>query len=61
MYKYEVYEREKPEKRRLLRYKLFAIISAPAVEIKTVIDGIVDSAAYSGKFCKELLSIPFSD
>ena len=61
MYKYEVCEREKPEKRGLLRYKLFAIISAPAVEIKTVIDGIVDSAAYSGKFCKELLSIPFSD
>ncbi len=61
MYKYEVYEREKPEKRGLLRYKFFAIISAPAVEVKTFIDGIVESAAYSGKFCKELLSIPFSD
>ncbi len=61
MYKYEVAEREKPEKRNLLKFKLFAIISAPAVEIKALIDGIVESVSYSGKFCKELLSIPFSD
>ena len=61
MYKYEVYERERPEKRKLFRYKLFAIISAPAVEIKALIDGIVDSISYSGKFCKEFLSLTFSD
>ncbi|MFH1655031.1 MAG: hypothetical protein ABH954_00260 [Candidatus Omnitrophota bacterium] len=61
MYEYEVYEREKPEKRNLLRYKLFAIISAPAVEMKALIDGVVDSVTYTGKFCKEFLSIPFSD
>ena len=61
MYKYEVYEREKPEKRNVFRYKLFAIISAPAVEMKALIDGIVDSCTYTGKFCKEFLSIPFSD
>lgn len=61
MYDYEVHGREKPEKRGLLRYKLFAIWSAPAVEIKSVLDGVVDSVSYAGKFCKELLSLPFSD
>jgi len=61
MYKYEVYEREKPEKRGLLRYKLFAVWSAPAVELRTVIDGLVNSVAAGGKFFKEFLSIPFSD
>lgn len=61
MYKYEVYEREKPEKRGLLRYKIFALWSAPAVELKAIIDGLVNSAAAGGKFFKEFLSIPFSD
>ncbi|HOW42895.1 MAG TPA: hypothetical protein P5110_06510 [Candidatus Omnitrophota bacterium] len=61
MYAYEVYEREKPEDRGLLRYKLFAILSAPAVEVKSLIDGLVESVNYGGKFGKEFLSIPFSD
>jgi len=61
MYKYEVDEREKPEKRGLLRYKIFAIWSAPAVELKAIIDGLVNSVASGGKFFKEFLSIPFSD
>jgi hypothetical protein len=61
MYQYEVHEREKPEKRHLLKHKLFAFWSAPAVETKSIIDGIVDSARFSGKFFKEFLSIPFSD
>lgn len=61
MYKYEVKEREKPEKRDCLKFKFFAVISAPAVETKALIDGIVESVSFSGKFCKEFLSIPFSD
>lgn len=61
MYKYEVHEREKPEKRGLLRYKIFAVWSAPAVELKAIIDGLVNSVASGGKFLKEFLSIPFSD
>ncbi|MDD5347046.1 MAG: hypothetical protein PHT59_00355 [Candidatus Omnitrophica bacterium] len=61
MYQYEVYGREKPEKRGLLRYKLFALWSAPAVELKAVINGLVQSVSFAGDFCKELLSIPFSD
>ena len=61
MYQYEVYEREKPEKRGRFRYKLFALLSAPAVELKAIIDGTVQSVSFAGSFCKELLSIPFSD
>jgi hypothetical protein len=61
MYDYEVHGREKPEKRGLLRYKLFALWSAPAVELKAIIDGLVSSVSYAGSFCKEFLSIPFSD
>jgi len=61
MYEYEVYGREKPEKRGLIRYKLFALFRAPAVGLKAIIDGAVSSVSYAGSFCKELLSIPFSD
>lgn len=61
MYDYEVKGREKPEDRNLLRYKIYAIVSAPAVETKAIIDGVVKSVTYTGKFFKEFLSIPFSD
>jgi hypothetical protein len=61
MYKYEVRKREKPEKRDLLRYKLYAVASAPAVETKAIIDGVVSSVTFAGKFLKEFLSIPFCD
>lgn len=61
MYRYEVHEQEKPEKRHLLHHKIYSIVSAPAVETKAVIDGVVSSVTYAGKFLKEFLSIPFSD
>ncbi|MCU0650865.1 MAG: hypothetical protein MUC52_01345 [Candidatus Omnitrophica bacterium] len=61
MYTYEVHEREKEEKRAQLRHKLYAIISAPAVETKAAIDGVVNTVTYAGKFFKEFLSIPFCD
>jgi hypothetical protein len=61
VYNYEVYEREKPEKRGLLRYKIFAVCSAPAVELKAIIDGAVNSVTSAGKFFKESLCIFFSD
>lgn len=60
-YNYEVYGREKPEKRGLLRYKLFAIWRSPGEQIKGTIDGLVDSVKSAGQFSKELLSIFFSD
>ncbi|MFA6384664.1 MAG: hypothetical protein WCY10_04755, partial [Candidatus Omnitrophota bacterium] len=61
MYQYEVHGQEKPEKRRLLHHKIYSIVSAPAVETKAVIDGVVSSVTFAGKFLKEFLSIPFSD
>jgi hypothetical protein len=61
MYRYEVHEQEKPEKRHLAHHKIYSIISAPAVETKAAIDGVVSSVTYAGKFFKEFLSIPFSD
>jgi len=61
MYHYEVHGREKPEKRRLLCHRIYSVVSAPAVEAKAVIDGVVSSVTFAGKFCKEFLSIPFSD
>ena len=61
MYQAEVYGREKPEKRGKFRYRMFALWSAPAVECKAIIDGLVDCGRFTGKFFKELLSIPFSD
>jgi hypothetical protein len=61
MYHYEVHGREKPENRRQLLHKMYAIVSAPAVETKAVIDGVVSSVIFAGKFFKEFLSIPFSD
>jgi hypothetical protein len=61
MYRYEVWEREDESKRGLFKYKLFAIWSAPAVEIKAIIDGLVKGVSSAGQFFKEFLSIPFSD
>jgi phosphoribosylformylglycinamidine (FGAM) synthase-like enzyme len=61
MHQYEVRDREKPENRDLLRHRLFAIVSAPAVETKAIIDGVVSSVTFAGKFLKEFLSIPFAD
>lgn len=60
-YEYEVYGSEKPEKRGLLRKKLFAIWRSPGEEMKGSIDGLVDSAKAGGQFLKEFLSIFFSD
>ena len=61
MFRYEVFEQEKPENNKRLRSVLFALWSSPSVEIKSIVDGIVDSSRYTGKFIKEFLSIPFSD
>ena len=60
-YEYEVYGSEDPEKRGLLRKKLFAIWRSPGEEMKGLIDGLVDSAIAGGQFLKEFLSIFFSD
>ncbi len=60
-YKYEVYEREKPEKRNQTKYKLFGLWRAPGEEAKAIIDGSVDSVKSAGNFLKEFISIFFSD
>ena len=60
-YNYEVYGSEKPEKRGLLRKKLFALWRSPGEEMKGIIDGLVDSAKATGQFLKEFLCIFFSD
>ena len=60
-YQYEVHEREDPQKRGLMRYKLFAIWRAPGEEAKGVIDGIVGSVKSLGNSLKEFISIFFSD
>ena len=60
-YNYEVWEREKEEKRGLLRYKLFGIWRAPGEQLKGMIDGVVDSVKGCGKALKNILSIFFSD
>lgn len=60
-YQYEVWGREKPEKRGRLRGKLFGIWRAPGEEAKGIIDGVVDSVTAAGRLCKEFLSIFFSD
>ncbi len=60
-YQYEVWEREKPEKRGQLRYKLFSLWRAPGEETKGIIDGLVDSTKAGGQVLKEFISIFFSD
>lgn len=60
-YDYEVYGSEDPEKKGLLRKKLFAIWRSPGEEVKGIIDGLVDSVKAGGQFLKEFLSIFFSD
>ena len=60
-YDYEVYGSENPEKRGLLRKKLFALRRSPGEEAKGIIDGLVESVVASGDFLKEFLSIFFSD
>jgi len=60
-YQYEVYGREKEEKRGLLRYKLFALWRAPGEEAKAVIDGCVESVESLGAATKNIISIFFSD
>ena len=60
-YIYEVWEKEKPEKINLFRYKLFALWRAPGEETKGIIDGLVNSVQASGNCLKELISIFFSD
>lgn len=60
-YMYEVWGREKEEKRGLLRYKLFALWRAPGEEAKSIIDGLSESVTSAGTVIKELLSILFSD
>ncbi|MCX7927933.1 MAG: hypothetical protein N2606_07385 [Candidatus Omnitrophica bacterium] len=61
MWQYEVYGKEKPQKRGLWRYRLYALWRAPAVELKAGVDGVVQSITYLGSFSKELLSIFFGD
>ena len=60
-YNYEVYGSEKPEKRGILRKKLFALWRSPGEEAKGIIDGVVDSVKATGEFLKEFISIFFSD
>lgn len=60
-YTYEVWEREKPEKRGLWRYRLFALWRMPGEETKGIIDGLVGSVEATGGFLKEFISIFFSD
>lgn len=60
-YQYEVWGREKLEKRGLLRYKIFALWRVPGEEIKGIVDGLVDSGKTGGEFIKEFISIFFSD
>ena len=60
-YDYEVYGSEKPEKRGLLRKRLFALWRSPGEEAKGIIDGLVESVKAGGQFLKEFLSIFFSD
>lgn len=60
-YKYEVWEREKPEKRGLLRYKMFGLWRAPGEESKGIIDGLTESINFQGQALKEFISIFFSD
>ena len=60
-YSYEVWGREKPEKRGLLRYRLFAIWRAPGEEIKGIVEGVEKSITAGANFIKELISIFFSD
>jgi len=60
-YEYEVYGGEDPEKKGLLRKKLFALWRSPGEETKGLIDGLVDSVKAGGDFLKEFLSIFFSD
>ena len=60
-YTYEVWERENPTKRGLLRYKVFALWRAPGEEIKGVIDGLVESIQAGGNLLKNFLSLFFSD
>jgi len=60
-YNYEVYQREKPEKRGKLRYKLFAIWRSIGEVGKGVIDGFKESVIHTTRALKELISIFFSD
>ncbi len=60
-YNYEVYQREKPEKRKKLRYKIFAIWRAPGEIVKGVIDGVTEGVLSGAKALKEVISIFFSD
>ena len=60
-YTSEVWDREKPTKRGLLRYKIFALWRAPGEEVKGLIDGLVESAQAGGDLLKNFLSIFFSD
>jgi hypothetical protein len=60
-YQYEVYGREKVEKRGLFRYKMFAFWRAPGEELKALIDGSVEAVSFGGDAIKNILSAIFSD
>lgn len=60
-YTYEAWEREKKEKRGLLRYKMLGIWRAPGEEAKGIIKSLVNCTKNGGKFLTELISIFFSD
>ncbi|HIE43547.1 MAG TPA: hypothetical protein EYP78_01960 [Candidatus Omnitrophica bacterium] len=61
VYEYEVWGREKPEKRGYLRYKIFFLWRIPGELLKAVIEGAVGMVNAGGKFLKEAVSIFFSD
>ena len=60
-YDYEVYGREKEEKRGLFRYKMFAVWRAPGEELKATIDGCVEAVSSCGAAVNEIISAIFSD
>ncbi len=60
-YTYEVYGREKEEKRGRFRYKMFAIWRAPGEELKATVSGITEGVTSLGKALNEVASVIFSD
>ncbi|MCM8774369.1 MAG: hypothetical protein NC820_06525 [Candidatus Omnitrophica bacterium] len=61
MYNYEVWGREKIEKRGLLRYRLFALWRGIGEETKGIISGITNTFVSTERVFSELISIFFGD
>ena len=60
-WQYEVEGREKPEKRGLFRYKIFAVWRAFGEEMKAMVKGVAGSVKAAGSALEEFISIFFSD